>query len=169
MVDPGARERFVVEPGGLDVDVVRALARGQDDELAPVDILELLDIVVGDPPPDCSPAAGKPTYNNGDARAVYIWKDDCTSSNWKIRVTGGGSSTPLRYKGGVQSTLPFASAEGVKLENADNIDEISAQRFEYDLSVLLAGEDGIDLEVSPGSSTCFVRSSIVSQALVGRI
>jgi hypothetical protein len=83
-----------------------------------------------------------------------------------MRVTGGTSAT-FHFIGDAQSTLPFISVEGVKLESDDIVDVISPGSFKYDLLVGAAREDGINFTVDPDSDTCFGTASNLPVAIVG--
>ena len=50
------------------------------------------------PPPPCSLASGMPTYNQSVDRAVFLWRDSCSSQKWNVRVTGGAGPT-LHFSG----------------------------------------------------------------------
>ena len=119
------------------------------------------------PPSVCAETAGPPDYDPNVDRELFIWKDDCGSNNWKVRVTGGAGPT-MSYLGQVESELPFLSVAGVKLETSDTLDYLSdPAAIDYGLTVAAGREDGFDFTVDPTADTCFGVNSNVATALGG--
>jgi hypothetical protein len=107
-------------------------------------------------PPDY--ACGAPRYNPTKAadRGAFLWRDcGATGSDriWHLRVTAGGSSSPIAYGGGVTAAAGL-SARGVLLE-PDDLLETDATHAAFRLFVNKGGVDGIDLILPAESSACF--------------
>ena len=120
-------------------------------------------------PSVCGQTAGPPVYDPAVDREIFIWKDDCGSSNWKVRMTGGDGPT-LTYVGDVQSEAPLQGVAGYDLEPGagDVFDFLTnATRIDYALTVGAGREDGFEFTVDPSVGTCFGATSNIATALGG--
>ena len=121
------------------------------------------------PPSVCAETAGPPDYDPNVDRELFIWKDDCGSNNWKVRVTGG-AGPDFTYTGDVQSGSPFLAVTGVNLETGDVLDfTTNPTRIEFGLDVGEGREDGFDFTVDPGASTCFGTTANFATAIGGQM
>lgn len=101
-------------------------------------------------------ACGEPSWSRSSDRATFIWKE-CTQTpqRWVIRVTGGGTNTPLTYdalinaSGGISNTINFS------IENSDVLDSSVTNQFSYQLKVFNDGVDGISFTVNSGACIKF--------------
>jgi hypothetical protein len=107
---------------------------------------------------DSSPACGEPAYSAAADRGLFLWRD-CTApgpnETWHMRVTGGGGAW-TNFSGSVASNALLTTV-GFSLEASDSLDATSAGDGDIDYSLFVggSGEDGFELTVPPGSTTCF--------------
>jgi hypothetical protein len=92
---------------------------------------------------------GAPLYNSALEAGVFVWKDELTGY-WKLRFTSGGGN--IRYTGTIDSSLPFAGAQGVGLEAGDIVNSTNPLQVLFDLQAAGAGEDGITLSAPVGAA-----------------
>ena len=77
--------------------------------------LVVIDVPTSTPPSECELTAGMPAINMAVDRALFIWRDNCSSQRWNVRVTGGAGPN-ITYTGSVESTEPLTAVAAVGLE-----------------------------------------------------
>ncbi|MEE9342462.1 MAG: ASPIC/UnbV domain-containing protein, partial [Gammaproteobacteria bacterium] len=102
-----------------------------------------------------STACFEPAYDRATEAGVFLW-DLCDGSGlWRVRVTGGGTSTGLTYQGAVGSTGGFASFTPYSFEADDVLNNLASnERLEYVMGVWNNGEDGFDFD-PVANDACF--------------
>lgn len=108
---------------------------------------------VGFDAPQPGDECGTPLYHSSLDKAMFVYKD-CVNDVWKLRVTGGGSKTALRYRGAIQSDVDLTQVSGFSLEGNDSVDSTAADHIDYSLDVINAGEDGFEFRASGAIELC---------------
>lgn len=121
------------------------------------------------PPSVCAQTAGIPVYDPATEIELFVWKDDCGSNNWKVRVTGGASPSVV-FDGSIVSSLPIVSLTPIGLESGDSLSlATGGTEVSYSLNVSSSGEDGFDISFADGASVCFGVDSSAATALAGAL
>lgn len=101
---------------------------------------------------------GSPLYYPGLDKALFVYRD-CASDLWKVRVTGGGSETGLRFKGEFLSDVNLSDVNGFNLEGSDSIDNSSSTGIDFSLDVIRGGEDGFEFRSINATQLCLSLNS----------
>ena len=119
------------------------------------------------PGPDDDTECGKPTYNKGNEKSVLIWKDCGNSDAWRLRVTGGGSSTTLKYLAEITSSQGFTNITNVSLESNDIVDNATdPNKIDFEFKLKNKAEDGINFNFPASANTCFIPGTLPGGAKV---
>jgi hypothetical protein len=115
-------------------------------------------LVEVDPPqgsaaPSGGDECGAPVYDVALDPAVFVWRN-CDTSEWHMRVVGGGQSATTQYRGRVSSDQPFASYGVISLEGLDKAELSNSNAIDFDLYISYSGEDGFNFRMQPGARTC---------------
>ena len=102
-----------------------------------------------------STACFEPAYDRATEAGVFLW-DLCDGSGlWRVRATGGGTSTGLTYQGSIESTGGFASFTPYSFEADDVLNNLASnERLDYVMGVWNNGEDGFDFD-PVANDACF--------------
>ncbi|HEX5789028.1 MAG TPA: CRTAC1 family protein [Woeseiaceae bacterium] len=119
------------------------------------------------PLPDCLQVAGTPPYDKNADRAVFLWRESCSSQNWHVRVTGGAGPT-LQFSGKLASSGAITNATPVLFEPNDVL-ALSGDGRELDfvLNSAAGGQDGFSFTVNAAAESCFGVGSSVGKVYVG--
>ena len=99
-----------------------------------------------------TPPCGLPSYDTGTERAIFIARD-CTSDNWLLRATPGGSG--VSFRGSMASEQPFDSVQGFSIEASDTLDSTTDPAvISYVLNVGGTGQDGFSFIPADGAAVC---------------
>ena len=129
--------------------------------------LVVIDVPTSTPPSECELTAGMPAINMAADRALFIWRDNCSSQRWNVRVTGGAGPN-ITYSGRVESTVPLTAVAAVGLEANDLLTlEAGDTRLRYALIVGSARQDGYTFTIDPSADSCFGLGASTATALVG--
>jgi hypothetical protein len=111
---------------------------------------------------------GQPNYDPSSDIGLYLWRDCAVSgpdAQWNLRVTAGGSSSAVRYRGTVTATSGALSASGFSLESGDTLDSTPGDGMvDYDLRLIGSGQDGFRLAVPAGVDACVDPSDLPAGA-----
>ena len=119
------------------------------------------------PPPPCSLASGMPTYNKSVDRAVFLWRDSCSSQKWNVRVTGGAGPT-FQFSGQLASAAAIGNVTRVNLEASDILTlSVDGMTLDHALFSAAGGQDGFSFTVDPATASCFGIDSSVGTIFVG--
>ena len=130
-------------------------------------VLVPIDVPTSTPPSECEPTVGMPAYDPAADRALFIWRQTCSSQRWNVRVTGGAGPT-LVYSGGVESTQPLTAVAPVGLEAIDQLTPAAGDTsLSYALSVGSARQDGFTFTIDASANSCFGVGANTATALVG--
>ncbi|MGW8370182.1 MAG: Calx-beta domain-containing protein, partial [Gammaproteobacteria bacterium] len=107
------------------------------------------------------PTCGEPSYDRSIDAAAFLYYD-CGTSDWHLRVTGGGSRRT--YEGTISSPQLFESLAEFSVESSDSLQppafsSPSPGPIEFALIVGGNGQDGLDFSLTSGSTACFVLDS----------
>jgi hypothetical protein len=98
-------------------------------------------------------ACGEPNFSGSADRATFIWKDCGGTNEWRLRITGGGTSSAINYVGKIEVSGGVNIVKQVSIESSDVLDSSTADELSYVLKIYNNGIDGIDFTV--GSGACF--------------
>jgi hypothetical protein len=87
------------------------------------------------------PACGQPAYDKATEAALFVW-NDCGTSNWHVRATGGGQSRT--YQGSLTPAGSLAGLAAVSFETGDVLPPA------YVMNVGGTGQDGFDFSLPAG-------------------
>ena len=119
------------------------------------------------PPPPCLQVSGKPAYDKDVDRAVFLWRESCSSQKWNVRVTGGAGPT-LHFSGTLASSAAITNVARVLLETSDVLALSSdGETLDFVLSSAAAGQDGFSFTVDSNAANCFGVDSSVGTVYVG--
>lgn len=148
-----------------------------------VRVFVFLQILIGYSTFNVSVAAtscGVPTYNRATDDGLYLWQL-CGSNQWVMRAVGGGRATAneLRIEGKLSSDIPITTVVGFSLEPGDPLEQFPEPDFvnksdpndiKFRFRVWSDAQDGMDLILPVGASTCLKLSSPVNMPVfVGRL
>ncbi len=154
--------------GGNDfVDISVHWPSGQVDTYTDVPANRLYEVIEGNavlnpitvpesvPPSACAKTAGMPSFNIAVDREMFIWRNNCASQVWNVRVTGG--TGPTRTSSGrLVSDVPISNVNGVNLEASDTLAlSGGGTALEYALIVGANAQDGFTFTLDPQADTCF--------------
>ncbi|HEX5789029.1 MAG TPA: CRTAC1 family protein [Woeseiaceae bacterium] len=115
----------------------------------------------------CSIASGIPTFNKSVDRAVFIWRDSCSSQKWNVRVTGGAGPT-LQFKAKLVSSAAISNVAPFNLEASDVLTlSAGGTTLEFNLLSAAAGQDGFSFNVNSAAESCFGIDSTVGKVYAG--
>ncbi|HEX5789030.1 MAG TPA: CRTAC1 family protein [Woeseiaceae bacterium] len=119
------------------------------------------------PLPPCSLASGIPTYNKSVDRAVFLWRDNCSSQKWNVRVTGGTGPT-FQARGQLASAAAIGNVTRVNLEASDILTlSVDGLTLDYQLFSAANGQDGFSFTVDAAAASCFGIDSNVGTIFLG--
>ena len=99
-------------------------------------------------------SCGEPFIDAAVDRGLFIWEICDGSNQWRLRVTGGSSSTVVNFLGELRKVGPSFNYTAVSIEPADILDNTTdPDVLSYILKVFNVGVDGIDFVAS--ADTCF--------------
>jgi hypothetical protein len=111
-------------------------------------------------------ACGEPAFNAGTEVGAFIWKN-CTTGQWQVRMTAGGSATTVTYSGSIVSNLAFSQVTPFSNESNDVLDSTTNPlQIDYQLKMVNAGVDGVDFMPAAGAAVCFEMDSAPGGAAV---
>ncbi len=126
-----------------------------------------IDVPTSTPPSECEPTVGTPAIDPAADRALFIWRQNCSSQRWNVRVTGGAGPN-IVFSGGVESTQPLTAVAPVGLEAIDQLTLAAGDTsLSYALSVGSARQDGFTFTFDPSANSCFGVGTSTATALVG--
>jgi len=94
------------------------------------------------------PACGAPSpaYNKATENGIFLW-NDCGTSRWHLRATGGGVTTS--FQGQLTAAPALVNLTAVSLEGSDRL----PPSFVFNVSG--TAQDGIDFSLPVDGQTCF--------------
>ncbi len=160
------RLHFGLGPNTL-VNITVQWPSGQLDTFFDVAADKLYEVVEGDPvlnpitvpgstdPSACVRTAGIPSFNIAVDREMFIWRDNCASQDWSVRVTGG-TGPSFTYSGRLVSDVPINNVSGFNLEASDTLAlSGGGTALEYALIVGSSRQDGFTFTLDPEAGGCF--------------
>ena len=99
---------------------------------------------------------GEPSFNSLTERGTFLWRN-CTTNQWSLRVTGGGSVAGLTYEAQLRGNGGLSNLQEILIEPNDTLDQSQVDTLRYALRVFNNGIDGIDFTAP--ANTCFTPSS----------
>ena len=112
-----------------------------------------VDIEVGmAPPPDY---CYEPDYDRFTERGLFFWGLCNGSNRYKLRVTGGGTTTRIIFEGRLEANGGANTITPISIESDDVLDDSVPDVFSYRLKVNGTGQDGVDFTVN-GSPACML-------------
>ncbi len=108
-------------------------------------------------PCDSTPSCGNPNVDASTQSGRWLWQD-CTTGNWEMRTTGGGSGSIVTYAGGISSDRVFTSVQPVGLERgatgSDSLTTPTTKSIAYRMNVIGAGVDGLRFSHPNAARVC---------------
>ncbi|MEE9342643.1 MAG: Calx-beta domain-containing protein, partial [Gammaproteobacteria bacterium] len=98
-------------------------------------------------------SCGEPAYSPSTDQGIFLWQD-CATSEWHLRTTGGGSSSGVRYKGDLTGTQNFTSVAEFSIEASDTFDTANPLSVVFDMKMIGSGQDGMDFTFPTGAEPC---------------
>ncbi|MEE9343668.1 MAG: Calx-beta domain-containing protein, partial [Gammaproteobacteria bacterium] len=96
------------------------------------------------------PPCGRPAINAGSDKLLAVYRS-CTDMNrWQFEVTGGGSSTAVKYRLQVESDQPVVSLGQVNFESNDSLILSSPTQVSSVMNVIKSGYDLAQINTVPG-------------------
>ncbi len=95
---------------------------------------------------DNLPACGALVYDKAGESAVFLW-NDCGTTRWHLRATGGGRTTTFR--GTLTASPALTDLSGVSIESSDRVPP------DFVFNVSGNYQDGVDFNLPTGSQGCF--------------
>jgi hypothetical protein len=106
------------------------------------------------------PECGTPTYDSSTEAGIFLYRDCTNPQQWHARMTAGGRSLALAYRGTITSNQPFPSVGGFSQEPSDSFTlDNSRGLISFVQYVSRKGVDGIDFSVEGDAEACFSLSS----------
>ena len=106
------------------------------------------------PPPVSEPECGRPLYNQGVDKGLYVWKDCGSTEKWFVRGTGGGDPDLQTYMTSISSDSGFSNVSTFSYESNDVLNN-PGNRIDTTFYMRGTGQDGIEFDFTPGAATCF--------------
>jgi len=98
---------------------------------------------------------GAPSYSPGAVQGLFLWKN-CTTGEWTVRATAGGSPTTVTYVGEVSADQNLSLVSLFSLERNDVVDNTTdPMRISYTLKMKNSGQDGYTFSFPSGTNACF--------------
>jgi len=108
------------------------------------------------PPPTGggTPECGAPSFNAGSEAGVFI-SEDCSTGEWQVRITSGGSTKVVTNVGTFASSAGFSMVNPFSNESSDILDTSDPTQIAFNMKMLKSGVDGFDAVTPVGSDLCF--------------
>lgn len=141
------------------------LGAGRTKRFEPINLVTLEDCTAA---PVNNPECGKPSYNRGSDKSLFLWKDCVGTGRWHLRVTAGGSPTTIAYRAEITSSEGFTGVtERISIESNDTVDDVTdPNKIDLELKLKKRGEDGIEFGFPAGANTCFRKGTFPEGAQV---
>ena len=98
-------------------------------------------------------ACGEPSYSPSSDAGIFVWQECDGSGQWYVRTTAGGGGET--YLGSFTASNSISSLVPFSFESSDYATLIASNKIiDFGMSMVNAGQDGLDFIVPEGSELC---------------